>query len=120
MRYFALILWLPMLLGASGAQTPKVPPHDPAVYGRRLECQKVEGVKECMAVEVVGDRLYAAGGGTLYVFDIAEPAHPVLLGKLAGLGTTRQLFVKDGISHTSPHGRTACGWSTSRSRRRPS
>ncbi|MDZ7617299.1 MAG: hypothetical protein U1E05_09855, partial [Patescibacteria group bacterium] len=58
----ALMLALPLLLGA-GEQAPKTPPHDPAVYGRRLECRKVEGIDACMAVEVVGDRLYAAGGG---------------------------------------------------------
>ena len=54
-----------------------------------------------MAVEVVADRLYAAGGGTLYVLSITEPGRPVLLGKLPGLGTTRQLFVQDHVAYVT-------------------
>ena len=91
-----------MLLGASGAQTPKVPPHDPAVYGRRLECQKVEGVKECMAVEVVErSALCRRRWNAVRIRYRRTGSRPVLLGKLAGLGTTRQLFVKGHIAYVT-------------------
>ncbi len=54
-----------------------------------------------MAAEVVGDRLYAIGRGKLYVLDIANPEQPRLLGTLAGLGTTRQLVIRNSIAHTT-------------------
>jgi len=95
---------LPMLVliaAVSAAQDQHAlqPPHDEALYGRRLAYHKVDGVGPCIAAEVVADQLYAIGQGKLYVLDIANPEQPKLLGTLAGLGTTRQLAVKNGIAY---------------------
>lgn len=53
----------------------------------------------CMDVAIVGDRLYAIGGGNLYTSDISDPANPRKLGELSGLGNTRQIVVENGIAY---------------------
>lgn len=83
------------------AQEERQPGHDENLYGKRLAYYRVEGVGPCMAAEVVGDRLYAIGRGSLYVLDIATPQKPRLLGQLSGLGTTRQLVVRDKIAYVT-------------------
>lgn len=83
------------------AQESRPPGHNESLYGKRLSYHKVEGVGPCIAAEVVGNRLYAIGQGNFYVLDITTPAKPKLLGKLSGLGTTRQLFVKDNIAYVT-------------------
>lgn len=83
------------------AQEPCQPGHDESLYGKRLSYRKAEGVGPCIAAEVVGNRLYAIGQGNFYVLDITTPAKPKLLGKLSGLGTTRQLFVKGNIAYVT-------------------
>jgi len=91
-----------LLLGAVAAaadQHTLPPPHDEALYGRRLAYHKVDDVGPCMAAEVVADRLYAIGRGELYVLDTKNPEQPKLLGSLDGLGTTRQLVVRNGIAY---------------------
>ena len=99
-----MIRALPMLLligvvAAAQDQHARQPPHDQALYGRRLAYHKVDRVGPCIAAEVVADRLYAIGRGALYVLDITNPEQPKLLGTLAGLGTTRQLVVNSGIAY---------------------
>lgn len=90
-------LILPCLMAAGLAEA--IPSLDPTVYGKPLAYRKVEGVGPCIAAEVVGDRLYAIGRGKLYVLDISRPEEPRLLGSLAGLGTTRQLVVRDSLAY---------------------
>lgn len=68
--------------------------HDEAQFGKALPYHRVDGIPACSAVEVVGDRLYAIGQGTLWVLDITVPDQPRLLGSLAGLGNTRQLLIR--------------------------
>jgi len=83
------------------AQETRQPGHNESQYGKRLSYRKVEGVGPCIAAEVVGNRLYAIGQGSLYVLDITAQANPKLLGKLPGLGTTRQLVIKDKIAYVT-------------------
>ncbi len=92
----ALCLLLGSLVSMAATEPP--PGHDESKFGQRLSYQKIEGVGPCIAAEVAGDRLYAIGQGQLYVLDIATPQHPKLLGTLPGLGTTRQLVIKDKIA----------------------
>ncbi|MEZ5386118.1 MAG: hypothetical protein R3F13_11450 [Prosthecobacter sp.] len=68
--------------------------HDESLYGKALAYGKVDGIPACSAVEVVGDRLYAIGQGVLWVLDITLPEKPRVLGKLGGLGNTRQLVIR--------------------------
>lgn len=77
-----------------GAFGPEVLAHDEQQFGRSLSCYRVDGIPACSAVEVVGERLYAIGQGSLWVLDIEDPERPVVLGKLSGLGNTRQLVVR--------------------------
>jgi hypothetical protein len=84
---------------AWSAQEPRQPGHDERLYGKHLSYRKVDGVGPCIAAETAGNRLYAIGQGSFYVLDITTPAKPKLLGKLSGLGTTRQLFVKGHIAY---------------------
>ena len=86
-------------LGSFAADTPPQTGHDESLYGKRLPYHKVENVGPCMAAEVVGNRLYAIGQGNLYVLDITQPETPRLLGKLSGLGTTRQITVRDTLAY---------------------
>lgn len=86
---------------AALGQEVRQPGHDEARFGKRLSYRRVGGVGPCIAAEVVGDRMYAVGQGRLYVLDIASPERPRLLGQLAGLGTTRQLVVKDKIAYVT-------------------
>ena len=91
-----------ILFGNAGtlfAQDSQPPGHNESLYGKNLSYRKVEAVGPCIAAEVVGDRLYAIGQGNLYVLDIATPEKPKLLGQLSGLGTTRQLVVRDRIAY---------------------
>jgi len=100
-RGFAIHVAL-FLIGSANvlwAQATRQPGHDESLYGKRLSYRKVENVGPCIAAEVVGNRLYAIGQGSLYVLDIAAPEKPKLLGKLSGLGTTRQLVIKDKIAY---------------------
>ena len=51
---------------------------------------KVEGTaSKMMAVCLDGNRLYAGGGPDFYVFDVAEPLRPKLLGHVDGLAGVR-------------------------------
>lgn len=92
---------LGLLLGhlvALAATEPTPPGHEEHLYGRRLPYHLIEGVGPCTAAEVAGNRLYAIGQGNLYVLDITAPQQPKLLGMLSGLGTTRQLVLKDKLA----------------------
>ena len=83
------------------AQESPQPGHSEKVYGKRLAYHKVEHVGPCIAAEAQGNRLYAIGQGQLYVLDITVPEKPKLLGQLSGLGTTRQLVVKNQIAYVT-------------------
>jgi hypothetical protein len=64
-----------------------------------LSLRRIPGLNRCMAVEVRGKRLYAIGQGELHVYDISVPEVPRLMGKLSGLGNTRQIFILDSIAY---------------------
>lgn len=97
-RTFAWLLLTLVGGTVASAQSPQAG-HSEKLYGKRLAYHKVEQVGPCIAAEAQGNRLYAIGQGRLYVFDISEPAKPRLLGQLSGLGTTRQLAVKNQIAY---------------------
>ncbi len=90
-----------MLLVEAIANETRQSGHDEQLFGKRLAYRKVDNVGACIAAEVVGNRLYAIGRGVFYALDITTPAKPKLLGQLSGLGTTRQLFIKDNIAYVT-------------------
>lgn len=101
MKIPAAVLILILATNAVLTQEARQPGHDESRFGKRLPYRKVEGVGPCIAAEVVGNRLYAIGQGNFYALDIATPETPKLLGQLSGLGTTRQLFIKDKIAYVT-------------------
>ena len=68
-------------------------------YGRELTIDRDLGIGPTQAARVVGDTLYTIGQGKLHIFDISNPADPKFLGKIGGLGHTRQIAVSDGIAY---------------------
>ena len=57
---------------------------------------KVDGTaSKMMAVCLDGNGLYAGGGPDFYVFDVAEPLKPKLLGHVDGLAGVRRKGVLD-------------------------
>ncbi len=82
-------------------------------YGKELKIVRSLGIGGCVDAEVEGDFLYmisgiskrltgefnykSDNGGTLYIADISDTSSPRMVGKLHGLGTVRQLEVKDRI-----------------------
>ena len=97
----SVVLFLFGGINAMPAQESHQPGHDESLYGKRLSYRKAEGVGPCIAAEVVGDRLYAIGKGSFYALDVTIPTKPKLLGQLSGLGTTRQLVVKNNIAYVT-------------------
>jgi len=73
--------------------------HPEQVYGRQLAIVKDMGVGPTMAARVVGQTLYSIGQGRLHVFDLADPADPRPLGRLDGLGATRQIEVENQVAY---------------------
>jgi len=51
-----------------------------------------------VAVNETGDTAYIAGNNILYIFDIKEPEKPLLLNKLKGIGSGRQIEVQGGLA----------------------
>lgn len=54
--------------------------------------------KRGMALCLRGNRLYFGARNTLYVFDVAMPLAPKLLGKCAGIGPVRQIAVDSDVA----------------------
>jgi len=88
-------------LAAEGEQKVERPTigHREEVYGKQLPIVRDVGVGPVMAARVVGQTLYSIGRGKLHVFDIAEPGDPKPLGKLDGLGATRQIEVENQVAY---------------------
>ncbi|MFH1267673.1 MAG: hypothetical protein ABIK89_18310, partial [Planctomycetota bacterium] len=70
-------------------------------YGRELTIARNVGIGPTMAACVVDDVLYAIGSGRLHVFDISRPANPQILGRIDGLGNTRQIVVEAGVAYVT-------------------
>ena len=72
---------------------------DAKVFGKPV---RVKGTLDrMMAVCLDGDRLYAGGGTDFYVFDVSSPLTPKMLGKVSGLGSVRQIAVRNGMAYVS-------------------
>ena len=79
---------------------------DSATYGPVLKSQVVEGSSGCTAVEVAGDYLYAAGDGSLTVFEItSDPAHPKHVAELTGVKGCRQIAISNGTAYITARNR---------------
>ncbi len=87
------VLTLLALAAVAGAKHPE------DQYGRELPIVGQLGCGPAMDVALDGDRLYAIGGGCLYVADATDPAAPKIIGKLGGLGSVRQIVVRNGVAY---------------------
>jgi hypothetical protein len=96
-----------VVVGVPGAIGTKVLASDPQAglaqqkYGEPLRIVRDLGIGPTMAARVVDTRLYTIGGGQLHVFDISNPAEPEMLGRIDGLGNTRQIVVKAGVAYVT-------------------
>lgn len=64
-------------------------------YGPAIPVKKIDGLSRCMAVTKEGNRLYVIGEGKLWIFDAKNPESPRLVGSCEGLGSVRQIVVKN-------------------------
>ncbi len=80
-------------------QLPTGSGHDVDQYGPVLPAIAPLGAGSGMAVDVKGDYAYFIGEGTLSIIDLSDPSKPEILGKLDGLGTTRQIQVREGVAY---------------------
>lgn len=99
MKTLLLLFLLTTAIYAQSADPVRQSGPDETLYGKCLSYRKIENVGPCAAAEVMGNRLYAIGQGNLYVLDITRPREPRLLGTLAGLGTTRQLVIRNHLAY---------------------
>lgn len=72
------------------------------IFGTPVRVPGVSEKGESLAID--GKTLYCGAGGTLYVFDIAEPLRPKLLTKVEGLAYLRQMQVENGWLVASSRG----------------
>ena len=86
---------------SSGKETMTEVSHLEDKYGKELAIVKDLGVGPTMAARVVDKMLYTIGRGKLHIADISNPADPKIVGKIDGLGNTRQLVVSDGIAYVT-------------------
>lgn len=73
----------------------------PAEFGRELQIGARLGTGPAMDVATAANRAYVIGRGSLRIVDITTPTAPRVLGKIDGLGNTRQVAVADGIAYVS-------------------
>ena len=91
--------FLPVCCVALACATAGLAAEDAKVFGPPV---RVKGTLDrMMAVCLDGDRLYAGGGTDFYVFDVSSPLQPKLLGKVSGLGSVRQIAVRNGMAYVS-------------------
>ena len=69
------------------------------VFGKPMRV--ADTVDRMMAVCLDGARLYAGGGTDFYVFDVSSPLTPKMLGRVSGLGSVRQIAVRNGMAYVS-------------------
>ena len=90
---------VPVMAIAAGDADPGKVGHPQDKYGPELAIVRDLGIGPTMAATVVGETLYTIGRGTLRISDISNPDAPRILGKLGGLGNTRQIAVSEGIAY---------------------
>lgn len=96
----ALLLTMPCLAAPAAkdphTHTPMIQPG--AEYGEKLKASPM-GVGPSMDVAVAEGHLFAIGKGELRVLTNREGEKPVLVGKLTGLGNTRQIAITGGHAY---------------------
>jgi len=70
-------------------------------FGPELPIVRRLGLGESMDAAVKGDTLYIIGRGRLYVADISQPTQPKIIGRLTGLGNTRQIEIHRGAAYVT-------------------
>lgn len=84
---------------ATGQEHVKISGHPEDKFGRQLAVVRDLDIGPCMDAAVAGNWLYAIGQGNLFVADISKSNAPKVVGKIADLGNTRQIEVKDNVAY---------------------
>ncbi len=92
MEIYASIMLLSLI-------APAFAGHPAEKYGKELPIVGQLGCGPVMDVALDGELLCAIGQGSLYLADTTDPLAPKLMGKLDGLGNTRQITVRGGIAY---------------------
>jgi len=104
----AVVMLAAVLARSPGVDAAAKPPdgtilcragHLEDLYGRTLPITMNLGIGPTMAARVAGKTLCTIGRGRLRVFDISDPARPVLAGVIKGLGNTRQVALQDQVAY---------------------
>ncbi len=70
-------------------------------FGPSLPQIDVAGIGPVMDVAIENQHAFAIGQGALHILDISNTDQPAVLGKLSGLGSVRQIVVKDGVAYVT-------------------
>jgi len=76
-------------------------PKTDSKFGTELSIAADVGIGPTQDVAFENDRLYAIGKGQLHILDAGNPKKPTLLGSVSGLGSVRQIMVRDSIAYIS-------------------
>ncbi|MDR1282958.1 MAG: hypothetical protein LBK99_19370 [Opitutaceae bacterium] len=91
--FIALLLLARPNPGVPLVADPEAPPA--SGYGPAIPAKKIAGFSRCMAVAKEGNHLYVTGDGKLCIFDTQDPESPRLVGSYEGLGTVRQVVIRN-------------------------
>jgi len=75
--------------------------HSEDQFGPELPVVRSLGLGGSMDAAVDGDTLYVIGRGKLHVAHISDPTSPKIVGRLDGLGNTRQIEVHRGVAYVT-------------------
>ena len=92
---FAAVLILGLGANGLGAETEN------RDFGPELPLLRSLGLGGSMDAAVDGNTLYVIGRGNLHVADISQPTQPKIIGRLTGLGYTRQIEIHRGVAYVT-------------------
>lgn len=95
-EHLHFIRYLLLLVGSCIWMIGKSMENEPD-HGPEIPIVNDAGIGPTIDVVVEGDLAYSIGRSQLKVLDISDPRKPELLGSLGGLGSVRQITVKNGI-----------------------
>ena len=86
------------------SQKQKESGHDVGKFGPVLPIVADVGAGPTKGIEIQGDYAYAVSEGTLTIVEIKNANVPEIVGKLEGLGSSRQIQVRKGIAYIASRG----------------
>lgn len=101
LHLYALHFRQQQLHGSETAQIVTAKPKTDSEFGTKLSIAANLGIGPTQDVAIEGNRLYAIGKGQLHILDASNPKKPTLLGSVSGLGSVRQIIIRDSVAYIS-------------------